>query len=275
MNIAIIGCGYVGCAVAQLWQQKMTFMVTATTTTPERISTLQRVAQKVVVTQGDDREQLKSVLKNQDIVLLSIGAKGANLYENTYLNTAKTLVEVLQDTPSVKQLIYTGSYSVYGDHNGAVVDEETLAQPIHDNGKILKATEDVLLAASTEKLHVCILRLGGIYGPNRELIKIFSRVPGTTRPGNGEDPANWIHLDDIVGAIEFVRLNHLQGIYNLVDDAGLTSRELLDSLMEKHNLTKVQWDNSSKTNRPYNAKVSNQKIKAAGYKLIQPQMIFS
>lgn len=274
MNIAIIGCGYVGCAVAQTWQQKMTFMVTATTTTPERVPTLQTVAQKVVVTQGNDREKLKSVLHNQDIVLLSIGAKGASLYEDTYLNTAKTLVEILQNTPSVKQLIYTGSYSVYGDHNGAGVDEETLATPSHDNGKILKATEDILLGASSEKLRVCILRLGGIYGPNRELIKIFSRVPGTTRPGNGEDVANWIHLDDIVGAIEFVRLNHLQGIYNLVDDAGLTSGELLDSLMEKHNLPKVQWDHTAKNNRSYNVKVSNQKIKEAGYKLIRPQIIF-
>ncbi len=274
MNIAIIGCGYVGCAVAQLWQQKMTFMVTATTTSPERVPTLQKVAQKVVVTQGNDREQLKSVLQNQDIVLLSIGAKGADLYESTYLHTAQTLVEILQDTPNVKQLIYTGSYSVYGDHNGAWVDEATPATSSHDNGKILKATEDVLLAASSEKLRVCILRLGGIYGPNRELIKIFSRVPGTTRPGNGEDVANWIHLDDIVGAIEFVRLNHLRGIYNLVDDAGLTSRELLDSLMEKHNLPKVQWDHTATSHRPYNAKVSNQKIKAAGYKLIHPYIIF-
>ncbi|MEA5513553.1 NAD-dependent epimerase/dehydratase family protein [Nodularia sp. UHCC 0506] len=274
MNIAIIGCGYVGCAVAHAWQQKMTFMITATTTTPERVPTLESVAQKVVVTQGNDREQLKSVLQNQDIVLLSIGAKGANLYENTYLNTAKTLVEILHDTPSVKQLIYTGSYSVYGDHNGALVDEETPATPSHDNGKILKATEDVLLGASSDKLHVCILRLGGIYGPNRELIKIFKRVPGTTRPGNGQDIANWIHLDDIAGAIEFARLNHLQGIYNLVDDAGLSSRELLDGLMEKHNLPKVKWDHTAKGQRLYNAKVSNQKIKKAGYKLIHPQIIF-
>ena len=274
MNIAIIGCGYVGCAVAKYWQQKMTLMVTATTTTPERVPTLQSLAQKVVVTQGNDREQLKSVLQNQDIVLLSIGAKGANVYEETYLNTAKTLVEILQDTPSVKQLIYTGSYSVYGDHNGALVDEETLATPSHDNGKILQATENVLLAASSDKLRVCILRLGGIYGPDRELIKIFSKTPGTTRPGSGEDPANWIHLDDIVGAIEFVRLNHLQGIYNLIDDAGLTSRELLDNLMEKHDLPKVQWDHTAKSKRAYKVKVSNQKIKAAGYKLIRPQMIF-
>jgi len=36
-------------------------------------------------------------------------------------------------------------------------------------------------------MSVCILRLGGIYGPRRELVKIFGRVAGTIRPGNGED----------------------------------------------------------------------------------------
>ncbi|YAF95959.1 MAG: SDR family oxidoreductase [Nodularia sp. CChRGM 3473] len=273
MNIAIIGCGYVGCAVAEYWQQKMTFLITATTTTPERIPTLQSVAQKVIVTQGNDSEKLKYVLQNQDVVLLSVGAKAANLYKETYLNTAKTLVELLQNIPSIKQLIYTGSYAVYGNQNGAWVDEEMPSVPTHENGKILKETEEILLAASRKNLRVCVLRLGGIYGFNRELVKIFSRVPGTTRPGNGEDITNWIHLDDIVGAIEFVRQQHLQGIYNLVDDAHLTSRELLDRLFEKYNLAKVTWDASSKSNRPYNARVSNQKIKAAGYKLIQPQII--
>ncbi|WP_414546112.1 SDR family oxidoreductase [Nostoc sp. CCY0012] len=274
MNIAIIGCGYVGYTLAQYWQSKMTFMITATTTTPERVPTLQAVAQKVFVTPGNDSEKLKSVLQNQDIVILSVGAKGANLYEETYLNTAKTLVDILPQIPSIKQLIYTGSHSVYGDKNGDWVDEDTAAIPTNDNGKILKATEEVLLAASSEKLRVCILRLGGIYGPNRELIKIFRQAPGTTRPGNGDQINNWIHLDDIVAAIEFVRQQHLQGIYNLVDDAYLTSRELLDRLFEEHNLPKVQWDHTTKSNRPHNAKVSNQKIKKAGYKLIHPQIIF-
>ena len=274
MNIAIIGCGYVGYAVAKYWQKNSTDIVTATTTTPERIPVLQEVAQRVLVAQGDDPEALKSVLENQDVVLLSVGAKGANFYEQTYVHTAKNLISVLQDIPSVKQLIYTGSYSVYGDRNGAWVNEAMPIVPSNVSGKILQETEEILLTASSENLRVCILRLGGIYGLGRELVKIFAKAPGTTRPGNGEDIANWIHLDDIVGAIEFARQHSLQGIYNLVDDAHLSSRELLDTLFEKHNLPKLMWDSSVKSNRSYNAKVSNQKIKDAGYQLIHPQIIF-
>jgi nucleoside-diphosphate-sugar epimerase len=274
MNIAIIGCGYVGYAAAKHWQQKMTLAVTATTTTPERIQTLQAVAQKVVVVQGNDAEKLKSVLQHQDIVLLSVGAKGADSYKETYLETAKTLVSILPQLSNLRQIIYTSSYSVYGDRNAATVDEDTAIEPTSDNAIILRETEKVLLSVSTKNLRVCIFRLGGIYGYGRELIKIFGRASGTTRPGNGKDVTNWIHLDDIVGAIEFARHQHLDGIYNLVDDAHLSSQELLDTLFSKHNLPTVTWDSSQKSDRPYNATVSNQKIKNAGYKLIHPQMIF-
>ncbi|MDJ0737264.1 MAG: SDR family oxidoreductase [Nostocaceae cyanobacterium] len=274
MNIAIIGCGYVGYAAAEHWQHKMSLIVNVTTTSPQRIHELEAVAQKVVVVKGDDSEGLKNVLHNQDVVLLTIASKGGSSYEETYLKTAQTLVDVLQKNPGVKQLIYTSTCSVYGNQNGALVDEETPVNPISQNGQIIKETEQVLLGASNDKTHVCILRLGGIYGRNRELVKIYSRVAGKTRPGNGSEPANWIHLQDIVAAIEFARHYRLQGIYNLVDDANLTTKEVIENVCTKHNLAPVTWDETMISNKRYNARISNQKIKAAGYKFIHPQMIF-
>jgi nucleoside-diphosphate-sugar epimerase len=274
MNIAIIGCGYVGYAVSQYWQQNKNFIITATTTTPERVPGLRTVAQKVIVTEGNDLESLKSVLQNQDVVLLSVGAKAATTYEETYLQTAKNLVSLLRTLPNTQQLIYTGSYSVYGDRNGVWVDEETPTAPPNLNAQILRKTEDVLLSAENETLRVCILRLGGIYGPGRELVKIFGRIAGTTCPGKGEDISNWVHLEDIVGVIEFARYHRLQGIYNLVDDSHLTSRELIDNVLTKNNLPNVIWDVTNKSNRPYNTWVSNQKLKDAGYEFIHPHIIF-
>ena len=273
MNVAIIGCGYVGKAIADYWRHELGCFVTATTTTPENVATLDDHAQRVVVVKGNDPAGLLSVLQDQETVLLSVGARNAHAYEQAYLHTAQTLVSVLKQAPTVRQLIYTGSYTVYGDRDGAWVDESSPVAPANENGQILAQTEDVLLSASSEHLHVCILRLGGIYGPGRELVKIFGRVAGTTRPGNGYDATNWIHLDDIVGAIDFARSNRLQGIYNLVDDAHLTSRELIDRVCEKYHLPNVVWDSSTKSVRPQNARVSNQKIKNAGYQFIHPQMM--
>lgn len=273
MNVAIIGCGYVGTAIARYWRQELGFVVTATTTTPSHVTPLSAIAQQVIVVRGDDPVGLQSVLQNQDTVLLSVGARSADAYAETYLHTAQTLASVLKQTPGVRHLIYTGSYAIYGDRNGAWVDEASPVAPANQNGQILADTEQVLLSASGDDMRVCILRLGGIYGPGRELVKIFGRAAGTTRPGDGSDATNWIHLDDIVAAVDFARSHRLQGTYNLVDDAHLTSRELLAAVCEQHNLSQVLWHESLKSTRPYNAQVSNQKIKNAGYQFIHPQMI--
>lgn len=276
MNVGILGCGYVGTAVARRWHQDNSYHITATTTTEERVSDLKQVAQKVVVIKGDNEIALKSVVQEQELILLSVAPTrplGANSYEETYLHTAKNLVKALQQVTTVKQLIYTGSYSVYGNKDGAWVDEETPLTPLNRNGEILAQTEQVLMAAARPDLKVCILRLGGIYGIGRELTKIFSRAFGTTRPGNGEDFTNWIHLDDIVGAVDFAFMSKLQGIYNLVSDRPLVSRDLLDRLSEKYDLPKVMWNPQEGEVRPYNARVSNQKIKAAGYKFIYPEIM--
>jgi nucleoside-diphosphate-sugar epimerase len=269
-NVAIIGCGYVGKAVAQLWRQTST--VTATTTTIPRIGELEPFAQRVVLLRGGDEQGMRSLLQDQQIVLLSVGARNADAYEETYLQTAKTLVAVLKQVPGVQQVIYTSSYAVYGDRQGAWVDETSPIAPANHNGEILAETEQILLSAS-EVTRICLFRLGGIYGPGRELVKIFGRAAGTTRPGSGEDAANWVHLDDIVGAIDFARTHQLQGIYNLVGDVPTTTRALLEQVCTQNNLPPVSWDPSQASLRPYNAKVSNQKLRLAGYQFTHPEIL--
>ncbi|NES81245.1 MAG: SDR family oxidoreductase [Moorea sp. SIO2B7] len=298
MKIAIIGCGYVGKAIAQFWSQSG-HLVTATTTTPERITELEQVAKRVVVLKADNPNVLQDIIKDQDVVLLSIGVRASNrtpsAYRETYLETAKNLVTALKEAPNVKQIIYTGSYAVLGDKNGELVDEEAPVAPVNENGEILSETEQVLLSAAgmqyspnqlditskitnekdspKQSIKVCILRLGGIYGKGREIVKIFGRWAGTTRPGNGEDFLNWIHLDDIVTALELVRSKQLHGIYNLANDVSIKKGEMLDTMCERHNLEKISWDSSASEVRPYNARLSNQKIKSAGLQLIYPETL--
>lgn len=273
-NLAIIGCGYVGQAVAQVWKQQG-HTVTVTTTTADRISALEEIADRAIVLQGEDEEGWRSLLQNQTAVLLCIGARNADVYESTYLGTAKTLVKVLPEAPTVQQVIYTGSYAVYGDRQGAWVDETTPVSPVTRNGEILVATEQVLLSVTSRLPKICIFRLGGIYGEGRELAKIYRRVAGTTRPGTGQEAANWVHLEDIVGAIDFARCHTLEGIYNLVCTVPLTVGEVIDRVCTTHNLPPVTWDATLPKARSYNAKVSNQKLRSIGYQFSHPEIFES
>ncbi|MGF1537874.1 MAG: NAD-dependent epimerase/dehydratase family protein [Elainellaceae cyanobacterium] len=268
----ILGCGYVGQAVARRWRDQG-LAVTATTTTPSRVSLLEPLAQQVALIKGSDRPALASLLQDQDLLLVSVGAPRADAYRETYLETAAALAAVFPDT-SITQVIYTGSYAVYGDRQGNWVTEADGVAPANEKGEILVKTEQTLLGLGTANRAACVLRLGGIYGPGRELVKIFGRAAGTTRPGAGEDASNWIHLDDIVAAIDFARQQRLTGLYNLVQDEPLTTKALLHHVMQTHNLDPVSWNADEPSDRPYNARVSNQKLKQAGYAFIHPTFPF-
>jgi nucleoside-diphosphate-sugar epimerase len=264
MRAAILGCGYVGTAVARQWREQG-LIVTATTTRPERVDELSTVADRVTVVKGSDQGAIAALLAPQTTLLICVGAGRQANYTETYLNTAKTVVRVLDQAPDLRQIIFTSTYSLYGNYAGAWVREDDPVKPATDNGRIMAATEQVLLEAATPQRQVCIFRLGGIYGPGRELAKIYSRAAGTTRPGSGHEASNWVHLEDIVGAIAFAQAHSLSGIYNLVQDEIPTVRELIDRVCQAHQLDPVAWAPSQPSARPYNVRVSNQKLKAAGY----------
>ena len=275
MQVAVVGGGYVGSAVARMWHEKGN-RVTVTTTSSGKKDRLQTIASEVVVLTGDDLTSLKKLVADKDVVLLSVGAKQRTpeTYRQAYLETATNVVRAIRETGNVQQLIYTGSYGVLGKQENVTVDETAIPNPSTEYGEILAKTEQVLLSSESE-FRTCILRLSGIYGEDRELIKIFSRISGTVRPGKGEDYTNWVHLDDIVGAIDFAKQKQLQGIYNLASDRVLTTKEFFARLFQAHNLPNVTWDESQPSTRSYNMKLSSQKIRDAGYKFIHPEIKFN
>jgi nucleoside-diphosphate-sugar epimerase len=277
-DIAILGCGYVGSALADYWQEQGHF-VTGTTTSKERVASLSKIASKVVLIKGDDLTAVHSLLKGQDTLVVSVAPTGFQeateaTYENTYINTTKNLVTALSQAPNVKQVIYLSSCSVYGDRQGEWVDETARIDPLEHKSQVLYESEQIILQAATDRQKVCVLRLGGIYGPDRELVDMFGGLAGMTMAGKGDRFINWIHRDDIIGAIEFARLNELEGIYNLVDDSQMTVKEQVKRVCAHYDLPPVQWDPSKLSLQRKSLQVSNHKLKSAGYDLIHPQLIF-
>ncbi|MDF5713301.1 MAG: SDR family oxidoreductase [Rhizonema sp. NSF051] len=277
-KIAIIGCGYVGTALSKYWYQQQNYSVIATTTRLERVAELEGVATQVVVMKGEDSQAVRSLLQNQDTIVLSIAPISdrqvdAKAYWETYIPTARNLVSALKETNSVKQLIYLSSCSVYGNKNGEWVNEASPVDTESEYNQVLCEAEQILLDLGREDVKVCILRLGGIYGVDRELTKRFERIAGKTIPGSGEVFTSWIHLDDIIASVDFAQENRWSGIYNLVNDFNLTIQELSDLMCDRQGVARVVWDASQPSSRTLNARVDNQKIKAADYNLIHPKTI--
>ena len=276
-NLTVIGCGYVGAVLAEYWQQQGHW-VTGTTTQPDRVPVLQSVLSNAQIVRGSNVHEIASVFSDRATIVVSVApprsqTSDPKVYAATYLPLAQNLAKVIKQVAGNFQVIYLSSCSVYGDRQGAWVNETTTIVPATDHIQILHEAEQTLLQAGNSTQLVCVLRLGGIYGPGRELLKRYGSLAGKTLPGKGDRIINWVHLADIVGAIELARANHLTGIYNVVDDSVMTVREQVELVCTQHQLRPVLWDESQPAQAVKNLRVSNQKLKAAGYSLIYPKLI--
>lgn len=268
LNIAILGCGYVGTALATYWKKKG-HHISATTRSHSKVKSLKPICQNVTILYSDDQTALTNFLKHQDVIVVTIAADHVQDYANAYLKTAHTLKKVLAKLPA-KTLIYTSSTFVYGDHDGSWVDEQADLLTQTEQGKILIETEKVYQSLQSLGWNILIFRLSEIYGPNRELSTRVKTYLDAPLAGSGEKYSNMIHLDDIVSAIDYALSHSLQGTFNLADDDHPTRKELYDQVSEAFHLPKVTFDPKVKTMRSDNKRISNHTIKAAGYSFIVP-----
>lgn len=272
MNVAIIGCGYIGFEVAALWTKKG-HAVTATTRSTEKLDALSKVAQKGLLFKGDSEDELIPLLANNDAILITVAADTIDHYESAYLHTAQLFRRLALEMNQPKRLIYTSSTSVYGDHQGQWVDEQTPLVATSEQAKILIEAEHIFHSLQELQWQVCILRLAEIYGPGRELSRRVRNLEGHALPGSGDQYTNMIHRDDCMHAIDYALRHHLQGTYNLADDEHPTRKELYDRIADKFSLPKVTWDPRLTGLHTGNKRVSNHLIKAQGFSFHHPHRI--
>ena len=220
MRVLIIGCGYVGLPLGtELVKQGHEGFGLRRSTGAE--ADCQSAGIKPLTADITKTEQLAQLPGVYDWVVNCVSASGggAEEYREVYLQGTRNLIEWLGAAPP-KKFVYTSSTSVYGQNDGSLVKENSSTEPAAETAKILVETERVLLAAARErKFPAVILRLAGIYGPDRgywfkQYLSNEARIEG-----NGARILNMIHRDDVAGAIIAALKSGRPGeVYNAVDD---------------------------------------------------------
>ncbi|MBF91312.1 MAG: oxidoreductase [Rickettsiales bacterium] len=171
---------------------------------------------------------------------------------------------------TLKWVGYLSATSVYGNHDGEWVNEESKTNPTSKRGILrLKAEDEYLSMFKLKNIPIHIFRLPGIYGPNRS---VFERL-------NSENPLriikkkhffSRIHVEDISNAIIKSFNKPTPGeIFNLTDDYPCESHMPIDyacKLLKKKPPPSLALEDigiSEMTKSFYydNKKVSNKKIK--------------
>ena len=211
MKIAIIGCGWVGERLARYLMSE-NYDVLATTTSPEKIDSLKKIASEVHLLDFNSSENF-DFLDNIDVAIFSMP-----ISRNSWHDGFKKLEKKFPKT------ILFSSTGVYPTENGTYSEtqNENLRSDILASEKLVR-----------EKYpQTIILRFGGLMGDERSLKKIFRN----RTPENPEKATNYIHYEDILPLVEIIFKSEKKSeIYNLVAPEHPTIAEVLGLKTSENN----------------------------------------
>ena len=137
-----------------------------------------------------------------------------------------TAVKQVENKP--KLLLQASAIGFYGDRGDEDLDENA-AMGRGFLADTCKKWEDALGKMETPDTRLVIMRLGVVLDRNggivKKLVGPFKGFVGG-HLGSGSQWLSWIHIKDVVGAVEyFIRNENLAGIYNITSPYQATSRE--------------------------------------------------
>jgi nucleoside-diphosphate-sugar epimerase len=277
MRVLIVGCGYVGMPLGRrLALQGHT--VFGTRRCPELSPSFDQGGIRWLAADITAPETIERLPGPFDWVVntVSAGETGAQQYRSVYLQGTQNLVNWLQSAPP-RKFIYTSSTAVYGQTDGSEVDENSPTSPATETGQLLLETERLLLkAAHAGILPTVILRVAGIYGPDRGYWLKQYLSGKAVMEGDGQRLLNMIHREDVVGSlVAGLERGHSGQIYNAVDSEPVAQRDMflwLSQFLGKGLPPASAAISRSAGKRGWtNKKVSNRKlITELGYQLRYP-----
>ena len=262
-RVIIAGCGFVGLATARLFHGAG-WDVLGLTHSPESAAALKGEPFSAAACDISDADALRAIATlragQPDVVIhcASSGRGGADAYRAVYFEGALNLLDAL----APRRLIFTSSTSVYAQTDGALVTEDSAAEPPSETGHILRGTEELVLAGGG-----IVARLAGIYGPGRSVLlrKFFSGE--AIIEGDGGRIVNQVHRDDIASALLTLAVSNDGGIFNVSDDAPMPQHEIYARLAQRFSLPlPPSGPIDPNRKRGWTSKrVSNAKLRALGW----------
>ncbi len=277
MGLTIVGCGYVGLALARQLQPRRSHLpLTLTTTREERRHELAALSDGVMVCDATNPTQLLRALNKSRRAVFCLGPKGDRQvnedgYRQTFIASFTCLQSLLPQLPDLQQILYTSSCSIYGNADGGWVDEAAPPDPRNGHAQVLVESEQLIGAMADGRRNVCILRLGALYGPGRDLDTRLKGLAGREQSSDGQQFTNWIHVEDAAGALIAAMDGEWNGVVNVVNDAPICLKDLVDHSLRRQGLDPVQWGRSA-NQRLCSRRINNERLKALGYQLQHPTL---
>jgi nucleoside-diphosphate-sugar epimerase len=272
-HLMIFGAGYSGKAIARALQTDMD-RISGTTRGEDKISTLQCQAIAPFIFTGEAiSDELRTELRGVTHLVQSIAPSASG---DPLLRLCKGDLKSLM--PDLQWAAYLSTVGVYGNHDGAWVDEDTPCRPVSVRSVERVEAEQAWDAACQQAgVKLCTLRLSGIYGPGRN--GLINLEKGTARRLVKKDQVfNRIRVEDIGAATAFLIEHKAYGIFNVTDDEPAPPQDVVAfaaDLMdveppEEQPFETAQLSEMARSFYGENKRVSNRKLKELGFTFAYP-----
>jgi len=278
MKLAILGCGYVGLELAR--QCQPAHDVVGVRRSEAGLSAVEATGATAVEANLTAPESLSAVPDADWLVFAaSSGGRGAEAAREVYVEGLRNTIDHFCDRGHVPdRIVYTSSTGVYGDHDGAWVDEDTPIEPTTDKTEVLGAAERIARERPIDDTDGTVARFAGLYGPDRYRLSRYVEGPVT------EGYRNMVHRDDAADAVRFL----LEGdharreVVNVVDDEPVEKWSFADWLAEQcgepepprrtteERLADDDLSEATKRRIRTSKRVDNAKLRELGYEFAFP-----
>ncbi len=213
LQIAILGCGWLGLPLAKaLIEKKHT--VKGSTTSKEKLSVLEKNNINpflILLNENEIVGNIDGFLERPEVLIIDIPPKLRGIINENFVAKIKHLIPFIEKS-GIKKVIFVSSTSVYNDEN-KIVTETGILNPDSESGKQLLQVENIL--QQNKNFKTTILRFGGLIGDDRNPIKMLA---GKKNVENPNSPINFIHQEDCINIIlKIIEINEFSNeVYNAV-----------------------------------------------------------
>ncbi len=218
MNIFIFGAGYSSLAFVKR-MGTANHHIAGTTRDEDKMTELRNCGVEPFLFDGKARNPgINTKLKDVTHLLISIAPP-----RDTIGDDVDPVLNVFGDTiqnamPNLEWIGYLSTVGVYGNHDGAWVDETMSTTPVSARSIQRNIAEKSWIALSSAiNIPLTIFRLAGIYGPDRNAFRTIEAGRSRRLVKKGQY-FNRIHVADIAQAIELAAQKMCNEVLNITDN---------------------------------------------------------
>lgn len=234
-RVLIVGCGDVGLRAAKLLRGRVQPL--ALTSSPERVAELRAAGMRPLVADLDVPASLRRLAGIADRVLHLAPPPGADAGAGTGTRDGRrdprtaALVRALRLRSLPVAFVYGSTSGVYGDCGGARIDETRAVRPRNPRAHRRVDAERTVRWLGRAGVATRILRIPGIYAPDRAGGTLRARLQRGTPVLRAEDDVytNHIHADDLARiCVVALWRGSTQRVFHASDDTEMKMGDYVD-----------------------------------------------